>query len=81
MDTQNLFASRYDIWRVLDELRDLRNSQSDQGERLGRLERRRDEDVKMRNVWGPAPLSPFPAATGASVSTGIYSSFSCLIII
>ncbi|KAJ5750533.1 hypothetical protein N7533_007561 [Penicillium manginii] len=69
MDTQNLFASRYDIWRVLDELRDLRNSQSDQGERLGRLERRRDEDVKMRNVWGPAPLSPFPAATGASVST------------
>ncbi|CAI7674804.1 unnamed protein product [Penicillium pancosmium] len=69
MDAQYPFASRDDIWRVFEELKDIRLGQIDQSERLGRLERRRDEDVRMRNVWGPAPLSPFPAAASASLST------------
>lgn len=71
MDAQYPFASRDDIWRVFEELKDIRLGQIDQSERLGRLERRRDEDVRMRNVWGPAPLSPFPAAASASLSTGM----------
>lgn len=69
MDAQYPFASRDDIWRVFEELKELRVGQFEQSERLGRLERRRDDDARMRNVWGSGPLSPFPAAGGASLST------------
>ncbi|OQE17646.1 hypothetical protein PENSTE_c020G08964 [Penicillium steckii] len=69
MDAQYPFASRDDIWRVFEELKELRVGQFEQSERLGRLERRRDEDARMRNVWGSSPLSPFPASVGGSLPT------------
>ena len=65
MDAQYPFASRDDIWRVLEELKDLHTSQSEQGERIARLERRRDEDARLRSVWGP--LSPFPTSVGPTL--------------
>ncbi|KAJ5103139.1 hypothetical protein N7532_003668 [Penicillium argentinense] len=70
MDAQFPFASREDIWRLLDEIRELRMGQDDQGERLARLERRREEDARLRNVWGPTPLSPMPIPAGTSFATG-----------
>ncbi|KAJ5590398.1 hypothetical protein N7450_004370 [Penicillium hetheringtonii] len=69
MDAQYPFASRDDIWRVFEELKELRVGQFEQSERLGRLERRRDEDARMRNVWGSSPLSPFPTSVGGSLAT------------
>ncbi|KAJ6182645.1 hypothetical protein N7485_001287 [Penicillium canescens] len=45
MDAQYPFASRDDIWRVFEELKDLQISHIAQGERLAQLERRRDEDA------------------------------------
>lgn len=63
MDAQYPFASRDDIWRVFEELKDLHAAQFEQGERITRLERRRDEDARLRSVWGP--LSPFPSSVGA----------------
>lgn len=69
MDAQYPFASRDDIWRVLDELKDLHAAQFEQAERIARLERRRDEDARLRSVWGP--LSPFPTPIGGSVAVGM----------
>lgn len=68
MDAQYPFASRDDIWRVLDELKDLHAAQFEQAERLARLERRKDEDSRLRSVWGP--LTPFPTAIGGNVPAG-----------
>jgi len=63
MDAQYPFASRDDIWRVFDELKELHIAQFEQGERLAQLERRRDEDARLRSPWGP--VSPFPTSVGA----------------
>jgi hypothetical protein len=64
MDAQYPFASRDDIWRVFEELKDLQISHIAQGERLAQLERRRDEDARMRSPWGPT--SPFPSSVGTA---------------
>ncbi|KAJ5591506.1 uncharacterized protein N7459_001875 [Penicillium hispanicum] len=67
MDAQYPFASRDDLWRVLDELKDLHITQENQAERISFLERRRDDDARMKSVWGP--LSPFPSSVGGSIPT------------
>lgn len=68
MDHQYGFATRDDIWRVFEELKELHSTQFEHSERLARLERRRDEDARLRNVWGP--LSPFPNPVGSALHTG-----------
>ncbi|KAG2411522.1 hypothetical protein HFD88_009078 [Aspergillus terreus] len=67
MDAQYPFASRDDIWRIFEELKELHASQFEQAERIARLERRRDEDARLRSVWGP--LSPFPTSVGGPMPT------------
>ncbi|KAL2872570.1 uncharacterized protein BJX67DRAFT_12911 [Aspergillus lucknowensis] len=67
MDAQYPFASRDDIWRVFEELKELHAAQFEQAERIARLERRRDEDARLKSVWGP--LSPFPSSVGGTVPT------------
>ncbi|PKX98716.1 uncharacterized protein P174DRAFT_508919 [Aspergillus novofumigatus IBT 16806] len=66
MDAQYPFASRDDIWRVFEELKELHAAQFEQAERIARLERRRDEDARLRSVWGP--LSPFPTSIGGTIA-------------
>ncbi|KAL4987090.1 hypothetical protein BDW68DRAFT_161806 [Aspergillus falconensis] len=67
MDAQYPFASRDDIWRIFEELKDLHATQIEQAERIARLERRRDEDARLKSVWGP--LSPFPSSVGGTIPT------------
>ncbi|WEW57813.1 hypothetical protein PRK78_003280 [Emydomyces testavorans] len=71
MDAQYSFASREDIWRVHEEVKDLYATQLEHGERISKLERRRDEDARMKSLWGP--FSPFPSAIsnpqGRSITT------------
>lgn len=65
MDAQYPFASREDIWRVQEEVRDLYITQVEHGERLTRLERKKDDDVKIKSLWGlPSPL-PFSVSNGS----------------
>lgn len=70
MDAQYPFASRDDLWRILDDLKELHIAQIEQAERIARLERRRDEDARLKSVWGP--LSPFPSSV--SIPTGMHFS-------
>ncbi|KAL2221599.1 hypothetical protein M432DRAFT_182884 [Thermoascus aurantiacus ATCC 26904] len=67
MDAQYPFASREDIWRVLEEVKDLQATQIEHGERIARLERRRDDDARLKSVWGP--LSPFPGTLSGAIPT------------
>lgn len=75
MDAQYPFASREDIWRVHEEVKDLYATQLEHGERIARLERRREDDARMKNLW--APFSPFPSAVSNSATQG--SSFPVLL--
>lgn len=68
MDAQYPFASRDDIWRVLDELKELQVAQFDQAERIARLERRRDGEMRLKSLWNPQ--SPFPPSAGGSIAPG-----------
>lgn len=78
MDAQYPFASRDDIWRVFEELKELHASQLDHADRIARLERRREEDARLKSVWGP--LSPFPTSVGGMIQAGMLL-FTCPTIV
>ncbi|KAJ5737157.1 uncharacterized protein N7483_002282 [Penicillium malachiteum] len=65
MDAQYPLASRDEIWRIFEELKGLQVSQFEQAERIAQLERRRDEDARLKNLWGPS--SPFPTPVGGYI--------------
>lgn len=69
MDAQSPFASRDDIWRIFDELKELHREQLEQGVRIARLERRREDDAKLKSVWN-GPLSPYPIPIGGPIPSG-----------
>ncbi|OKL61045.1 hypothetical protein UA08_03605 [Talaromyces atroroseus] len=71
MDAQYPFASREDIWRVFEEVKDLYSTQLEHGERLARLERRREDDARLKSVWGP--ISPFPSTMSGPLTEPSYT--------
>jgi hypothetical protein len=70
MDAQYPFASREDIWRVFEEVKDLYATQLEHGERIARLERRRDDDARLRSFWGPWSPFPLPVGGGSAIQPG-----------
>ncbi|KAL9613628.1 MAG: hypothetical protein Q9167_001856 [Letrouitia subvulpina] len=58
MDSQLQFASRDDIWRLQNEMKNVYATQAEHADRLMRLERRNEDDVRVKSVWGGQ--SPFP---------------------
>ncbi|KAJ6164147.1 hypothetical protein N7470_002819 [Penicillium chermesinum] len=58
MDTQFPFASRDELWNIIEQLKEVRIAQVQQSERIVRLERRKDEDARLKNVWGPPVAFP-----------------------
>ncbi|KAF2086449.1 hypothetical protein K490DRAFT_44301, partial [Saccharata proteae CBS 121410] len=65
MDPQSLpFTPREDIWRFQSEMLRVQQTQAEHAERLVRLERRQDEDARVKSVWGAG--SPFPSVLGGT---------------
>ena len=64
MESQLAFASRDDIWRLQESLNEISTIQGQHTERIMRLEKRRDDDTRLKSVWGPT--SPFPGRLGDS---------------
>lgn len=69
MDAQFPFASRDELWNIIEQLKDIRIAHYQQSERIARLERRKDDDARLKNVWGP--LSPFPPSAAGSIPPGM----------
>lgn len=65
MDAQYPFASREDIWRIFEEVKELYATQLEHSERIARLEKHKEDDVRLKNVWGPLP--PFPNSLNGTV--------------
>lgn len=54
------FTPQSEIWQLSNTLRNVQEVQQDHADRLLRLERRNDEEARVKSVWGPT--SPFPGA-------------------
>ena len=69
MESQLPLASRDDLSRLQESFNELSTIQAQHHERIMRLEKRRDDDVRVKSVWGP--MSPFPGGLGSSAPQGI----------
>ncbi|KAL1606587.1 hypothetical protein SLS60_003992 [Paraconiothyrium brasiliense] len=58
------FQPRDDFWRLQDDMLRMHQSQQELSDRVSRLERRNEEDLRLKNVWGGA--SPFPSVLGGT---------------
>jgi hypothetical protein len=68
MESQLSFASRDDIWRLQESLNEIATIQGQHTERIMRLEKRRDDDARVKSVWGST--SPYPVGIGGAGPQG-----------
>lgn len=69
MDPQSVsFTPRDDIWRFHSDMLRVQQTQAEHADRLARLERRQDEDARVKSVWGTS--SPFPSVLGGTPQQG-----------
>lgn len=86
MDPQSLsFTPQSDVWRLSNTMRNFQDVQQDHADRLVRLERRQDDDSRLKSVWGPA--SPFPGVLsgtpqhGKSILLVVIATFITIVVI
>lgn len=69
MDPQTVaFTPQNDIWRIQADMLRVQQTQADHAERLLRLEKRQEEDVRIKNLWGTS--SPFPGVLSGTPQQG-----------
>ena len=67
MDPQSAaFTPQTDFWRL--EMLKVQHTQNEHAERLNRLERKQEEDARMKSVWGTS--SPFPGVLSGTPQQG-----------
>lgn len=66
------FQTRDDFWRFQGEMLRVQQNQAELSDRVSRLERKQDDDARVKNVWGTS--SPFPSVLGGH--QGVYSFWS-----
>jgi len=65
MDPQSVaFQPRDDFWRFQSEMLRVQENQADLADRVARLERKHEDDSRLKNVWGTS--SPFPSVLGGT---------------
>ncbi|KAF2875375.1 hypothetical protein BDV95DRAFT_485874 [Massariosphaeria phaeospora] len=65
MDPESVaFQPREDFWRFQSEMLRVQQNQVDLTDRVARLERKHDDDSRLKNVWGTS--SPFPSVLGGT---------------
>ncbi|CAA9963207.1 Ubiquitin carboxyl-terminal hydrolase [Pyrenophora teres f. maculata] len=70
MDPQSVaFQPRDDFWRIQSEMLRVQESQADLADRVARLERKQEDDSRLKNVWGAS--SPFPSVLGGTPQQGM----------
>lgn len=62
------FQPRDDLWRIQDDMFRVHQNQAELAERVSRLERRNEEDSRLKNVWRTS--SPFPSVLGGTPQQG-----------
>jgi hypothetical protein len=62
------YSSNSETWRVQSDIVRLQQVQAEQAERIARLERRQEDDARMKSVWGQS--SPFPSVLSGTPQQG-----------
>jgi ubiquitin carboxyl-terminal hydrolase 4/11/15 len=76
MDPESIaFQPRDDFWRIQSEMLRVQQNQVELADRVARLERKQDDDSRLKNVWGTS--SPFPSVLGGTPQQGVLA-FCCL---
>lgn len=71
MDPESVaFQPRDDLWRFQSEMLRVQQGQAELSDRVSRLERRHEEDLRLKNVWGTS--SPFPSVLGGTPQQGVF---------
>lgn len=69
MDPESVaFQPRDDLWRFQDEMLSVQQTQAELIDRVSRLERRQEDESRMKNVWGTS--SPFPSVLTGTPQQG-----------
>ena len=68
MESQFAFVSRDDLWRLQNDMKTVVATQAEHTDTLVRLERRQEEDSRLKSVWGTS--SPFPSILGGTPQQG-----------
>lgn len=69
MDPQFGLASKDDLWRLQNEMKNVYATQAEHADRLMRLEQRSDSDPRLKSVWGSQ--SPFPTVLNGTPQQGM----------
>ena len=69
MDPQFGLASKDDLWRLQNEMKNVYATQAEHADRLMRLEQRSDSDTRLKSVWGSQ--SPFPGVLNGTPQQGM----------
>ncbi|KAI8942030.1 hypothetical protein NX059_000136 [Plenodomus lindquistii] len=65
MDPESLaFQPREDFWQFQNDMLRVQQSQAELTDRVSRLERKHEDDSRLKNVWGTS--SPFPSVLGGT---------------
>ena len=72
------FQPRDDFWRIQDDMLRIHQNQAELADRVSRLERRNEDDSRLKNVWGGA--SPFPSVLGGTPQQGATPLQSCVVL-
>lgn len=65
------FQPRDDFWQMQDDMLRMHQTQAELADRVSRLERRNEDDTRLKNVWGGT--SPFPSVLGGTPQQGAMS--------
>ena len=69
MDPESVaFQPRDDLWRFQDEMLSVQQTQAELVDRVARLERRNEDESRMKNVWRTS--SPFPSVLAGTPQQG-----------
>lgn len=69
MDPQFGLASKDDLWRLQNEMKNVYATQAEHADRLMRLEQRSDSDTRLKSVW--PSQSPFPSGLNGTPQQGM----------
>lgn len=70
MDPESVaFQPRDDFWRFQGDMLRVQQVQAELSDRIARLERKQDDDSRLKNVWGTS--SPFPSVLGGTPQQGV----------
>ena len=70
------YSSNNETWRLQSDIVRFQQVQAEHAERIARLERRQEDDARMKSVWGQT--SPFPSVLSGTPQQGeIQIHFAC----